>query len=72
MVKNWILPSYCRDCLIWIIRYHKVIKEVYNARHPPAQFQFDPEKKTLVVLGTGWGATSFLKDLETDDYNVVY
>jgi len=32
---------------------------------------FDPEKKTLVVLGSGWGATSLLKNLDTADYNVI-
>jgi NADH:ubiquinone reductase (non-electrogenic) len=32
---------------------------------------FDPEKKTLVVLGSGWGATSLLKTIDTTDYNVV-
>lgn len=32
---------------------------------------FDPEKKTLVVLGSGWGATSLLSTLDTTDYNVV-
>lgn len=40
-------------------------------RHPGAQLPFDPEKKTLVVLGSGWGASSLLKTLDTTDYNVV-
>jgi NADH:ubiquinone reductase (non-electrogenic) len=31
----------------------------------------DPKKKTIVVLGNGWGATSFLKSLDNEDYNVV-
>lgn len=31
----------------------------------------DPTKKTLVVLGSGWGATSFLKNLDTEEFNVV-
>lgn len=38
---------------------------------PGAQLPHDPEKKTLVVLGSGWGATSLLKSLDTTDYNVV-
>lgn len=25
----------------------------------------------MVVLGSGWGATSFLKNLDTEEYNVV-
>ncbi|KAI8921506.1 pyridine nucleotide-disulfide oxidoreductase-domain-containing protein, partial [Entophlyctis helioformis] len=45
--------------------------ELYVARHPPAQFAWDPSKKTLAVLGSGWAATSFLKDLDTENYNVV-
>ena len=28
-------------------------------------------KKTLVILGSGWGSTSLLKDLDTDAYNVI-
>lgn len=40
-------------------------------KHPGPQMPFDPEKKTLVVLGSGWGATSLLKTLDTADYNVV-
>ncbi|KAF8880564.1 hypothetical protein BD779DRAFT_1548969 [Infundibulicybe gibba] len=40
-------------------------------RHPGAQLPFDPEKKTVVVLGSGWGATSLLKTLDTSDFNVV-
>lgn len=30
-------------------------------RHPGEQKPFDPEKKTIVILGSGWGATSMLK-----------
>lgn len=40
-------------------------------RHPGAQLPFDPEKKTVVVLGSGWGATSLLSNIDTTDYNVV-
>ncbi|KAJ3505381.1 hypothetical protein NMY22_g17607 [Coprinellus aureogranulatus] len=40
-------------------------------RNPGEQLPFDPEKKTLVVLGSGWGATSLLKTMDTTDYNVV-
>lgn len=40
-------------------------------RHPGVQLPHDPLKKTVVVLGSGWGATSFLKGLDTTDYNVI-
>ena len=46
--------------------------EAYVARHPPLnQLDPDPNKKTLVVLGSGWGSTSLLKGLNTEDYNVI-
>ncbi|KAF8628833.1 hypothetical protein AX17_005893 [Amanita inopinata Kibby_2008] len=40
-------------------------------RHPGSQLPPDPAKKTIVVLGSGWGATSLLKTLDTAEYNVV-
>ncbi|KAJ7220525.1 pyridine nucleotide-disulfide oxidoreductase-domain-containing protein [Mycena pura] len=40
-------------------------------KSPGVQLPHDPEKKTVVVLGSGWGATAFLKSLDTTDYNVV-
>ncbi|KAJ7750461.1 pyridine nucleotide-disulfide oxidoreductase-domain-containing protein [Mycena maculata] len=40
-------------------------------RTPGPQLPHDPTKKTIVVLGSGWGATSFLNTLDTTDYNVV-
>lgn len=39
--------------------------------HPGVQEPQDPTKPTLVVLGSGWGATSFLKGLDTDEFNLV-
>lgn len=45
---------------------------VYEANHPPAeQLPFDPSKKTLVILGSGWGATALIDSIDTQDYNVV-
>lgn len=43
----------------------------HKERNPGPQLPFDPEKKTLVVLGSGWGATSLLKHLDTENYNTV-
>ncbi|KAJ3004181.1 hypothetical protein NUW54_g4938 [Trametes sanguinea] len=40
-------------------------------RTPGPQLPHDPTKKTLVVLGSGWGATSLLNSLDTVDYNVI-
>ncbi|KAI9758987.1 MAG: External alternative NADH-ubiquinone oxidoreductase mitochondrial [Chaenotheca gracillima] len=45
--------------------------EIYDQRHPNEQFDPDTDKKTLVILGTGWGAVSLLKKLDTENYNVV-
>lgn len=43
----------------------------FKDRHPGSQLPFDPEKKNLVILGTGWGATSLLKSIDTKEFNVV-
>ncbi|ODO10485.1 hypothetical protein I350_01080 [Cryptococcus amylolentus CBS 6273] len=43
----------------------------HAAKNPANQLPADPKKKTVVVLGSGWGATSFLKSLDTDEFNVV-
>jgi len=40
-------------------------------RTPGEQLPHDPSKKTLVILGSGWGATSLLNKMDTADYNVV-
>lgn len=40
-------------------------------KNPGPQLPFDPSKKTLVILGSGWGATSLLKGLDTSDYNTI-
>ncbi|KAK4901105.1 NADH:ubiquinone oxidoreductase [Elasticomyces elasticus] len=44
---------------------------IYQGRTPAQQFDPDPSKKTLVVLGTGWGSVSLLKKLDTENYNVI-
>ncbi|GAB7357871.1 hypothetical protein MBLNU230_g0042t1 [Neophaeotheca triangularis] len=44
---------------------------IYVNRNPADQADPDPSKKTLVVLGTGWGSVSLLKKLDTENYNVV-
>ncbi|KAG7290682.1 hypothetical protein NEMBOFW57_000685 [Staphylotrichum longicolle] len=44
---------------------------VYQDRHPEPQVEPDPTKKTLVILGTGWGSVSLLKRLDTENYNVI-
>ncbi|KAE8145664.1 NADH dehydrogenase [Aspergillus avenaceus] len=44
---------------------------IYEVRHPIEQLEPDPKKKTLVVLGSGWGSVSLLKKLDTENYNVV-
>ncbi|EPS39188.1 hypothetical protein H072_7025 [Dactylellina haptotyla CBS 200.50] len=44
---------------------------IYDSKHPPEQLPADPSKKTLVVLGSGWGSVSLLKKLDTENYNLV-
>ncbi|KAI0127449.1 hypothetical protein BJ170DRAFT_581350 [Xylariales sp. AK1849] len=48
-----------------------IVYDGYNSRHPDDQFTVDPSKKTLVVLGTGWGSVALLKKLDTENYNVI-
>lgn len=45
--------------------------EIYQDRNPEPQVKPDPSKKTIVVLGTGWGSVSMLKRLDTENYNVI-
>lgn len=51
--------------------------KVYKESHPPAQlpqlptFENGQERKTIVLLGSGWGCMSLLKNLDTTLYNVV-
>ncbi|KAH9975270.1 FAD/NAD-P-binding domain-containing protein [Lactifluus volemus] len=40
-------------------------------RNPGPQLPFDPSKKNVVVVGSGWASTAFLKSLDTSDYNVT-
>ena len=44
---------------------------VYESRHPNDQIPPDPSKKTLVVLGSGWGSTSLLKGIDAENYNII-
>ncbi|KAI0480835.1 pyridine nucleotide-disulfide oxidoreductase-domain-containing protein [Xylariaceae sp. FL0804] len=48
-----------------------IVYDGYLDRHPNDQFIPDPQKKTLVILGTGWGSVAMLKKLDTANYNVV-
>ncbi|KAI0748892.1 NADH dehydrogenase [Fomes fomentarius] len=40
-------------------------------RTPGTQLPHDPSKKTVVICGSGWGATSLINSLDTADYNVI-
>jgi hypothetical protein len=44
---------------------------MYHQRFPGEQLPFDASKRTIVVLGSGWASTSFLKSVDTEQYNVV-
>ncbi|CAN8096692.1 unnamed protein product [Discula destructiva] len=45
--------------------------DLWDSRNPEAQVTPDPSKKTLVILGTGWGSVALLKKLDTENYNVI-
>ncbi|KAK9446727.1 uncharacterized protein V1518DRAFT_423374 [Limtongia smithiae] len=64
--------------LLWRLTYGSAFLSVgwlgyhiYDGRHPADQLPPDPTKKSLVVLGSGWGAVSLLKKLDTENYNVI-
>ncbi|KXS09245.1 FAD/NAD(P)-binding domain-containing protein [Gonapodya prolifera JEL478] len=46
---------------------------IHWLNHPsPDQLPFgDPSLPTIVLLGSGWGAASFLKEIDTKNWNVV-
>ncbi|KAI8973200.1 hypothetical protein BDF20DRAFT_906916 [Mycotypha africana] len=45
---------------------------MYYHRHPTENpIPADPNKKTVVILGSGWASTSLLKSIDTNLYNVV-
>ncbi|KAG2744076.1 NADH dehydrogenase [Suillus brevipes Sb2] len=69
---RYVLQTLGRVTLITVIGasatfYYVAQKE----KNPGPQLPFDPSKKTLVILGSGWGATSLLKGLDTSDYNTI-
>jgi NADH:ubiquinone reductase (non-electrogenic) len=48
-----------------------VVYSIYHLNNLREQLQPDPSKKTLVILGTGWGTTSLLKEIDSSNYNIV-
>ncbi|XP_027346646.1 external alternative NAD(P)H-ubiquinone oxidoreductase B1, mitochondrial-like isoform X1 [Abrus precatorius] len=44
--------------------------EIQSGAEPPRIDANEPRKKKVLVLGTGWAATSFLKDLDASLYDV--
>ena len=40
-------------------------------RNPDPQLPHDSSKKNVVVVGRGWGSTTFLKKLDTSECNVT-
>ncbi|XP_061346706.1 external alternative NAD(P)H-ubiquinone oxidoreductase B1, mitochondrial-like [Gastrolobium bilobum] len=44
--------------------------ELQSDTEPPSIDPYEPKKKKMVVLGTGWAGISFLKDLDASLYDV--
>ncbi|EFP82678.2 NADH dehydrogenase [Puccinia graminis f. sp. tritici CRL 75-36-700-3] len=66
------LRNFARTVLVLVLSASGyVVWRAWDERNPPEQLPHDPEKKTIVVLGNGWGASSFLKGLDTEHFNVV-
>jgi NADH:ubiquinone reductase (non-electrogenic) len=51
--------------------FNKILGMYYHAHPEVEPIPFDPSKKTIVILGSGWASTSFLKSVDTELYNVV-
>ena len=64
--------SFSRECLTIISSpYLHVFTEIYYEQNPPKQLPWDPSKKTIAIIGTGWASVAFLTTLDTSNYNVV-
>lgn len=63
---------------LWRVTYGSVLAatlvtgySIYQTRHPKDQTPVDASKKTLVILGTGWGSISLLKKIDASQYNII-
>lgn len=63
---------------LWRITYSTLLVgsaltaySIYETRHPRDQSPPDASKKTLVILGTGWGSVSLLKKIDASKYNII-
>jgi NADH:ubiquinone reductase (non-electrogenic) len=63
---------------LWRLTYGSLIVgtaitsySIYTTRHPADQPKPDPSKKTLVILGSGWGSASLLKKIDASQYNII-
>ncbi|KAI0794899.1 FAD/NAD-P-binding domain-containing protein [Abortiporus biennis] len=54
----------------WIVGGAAFYYVAFKERTPGEQLPHDPSKKNLVILGSGWGATSLLNTLDTTEFNV--
>ncbi|KAJ6000986.1 External alternative NADH-ubiquinone oxidoreductase mitochondrial [Penicillium waksmanii] len=70
--RSQIFQSTKRIALVSLLGgFSIVVYSIYHFNNPPEQLQPDPSKKTLVILGTGWGSISLLKEIGSSNYNVV-
>ncbi|KAJ5360349.1 External alternative NADH-ubiquinone oxidoreductase mitochondrial [Penicillium concentricum] len=71
-VRNQSFGNTKRIALVSLIGGFSIaVYNIYHLNNPREQLQPDPSKKTLVILGTGWGSTSLLKEIDSSNYNVV-
>lgn len=52
-----------------LIAYADSASDKEQLGHEPNDYR-EPRKKRVLVLGTGWAGTSFLKDLDISSYDV--
>ncbi|KAF7805889.1 external alternative NAD(P)H-ubiquinone oxidoreductase B1, mitochondrial [Senna tora] len=65
-------PSYSKLLLLCTLSGGGVVAyaELQSDSRPPSVDPNEPRRKRVVVLGTGWAGTSFLKDLDALKYDV--
>ncbi|EMR09859.1 hypothetical protein PNEG_02040 [Pneumocystis murina B123] len=57
--------------ILIILGLIKFSYDIYELRYPIPFVELDPNKKTIVILGSGWGSISLLKNIKSDDYNII-
>jgi hypothetical protein len=67
MIKPRAYPLFLAEKAAELVEH--AVEDIFKSSIQTSQIQSTKEK--IVVLGTGWGAASFLKDIDTTQYDVI-